>query len=102
MSPRSEDDKRIKPGILVDKELWEQFKKKFEGTASQKIEQLMADELNPPAVIHTVFSSQDLNSVSFDNPEQWSLSYTNSSIKVANNYTTSYTTLEELKDIDFK
>jgi len=103
MSPRKEDDKRVKPGILVDKELWENFKKRFAGTASQKIEELMRETLNPPAFVNTVFSSQDVNSINFNQPENWNMSFSADTISLENkSYTSSSTTNGEFSILDLK
>jgi len=84
MSPRSIDDKKIKPGILIDRELWDEFKKRFDGTASKKIEELMRNTLSPPEVVATVYSSSNIESINFNQVENWNMSYSNNSLKVEN------------------
>lgn len=83
MASRSDDGGRIKPGITVDRDVWENFKEKYSANASQKVEELMKHSLETeqPA---SLFSSAGVESFSFNDPNKWNLSFTDSKIQVTN------------------
>ena len=74
---------KMQPGITVDENVWKEFKEKYSKNASQKVEELMkaALEAEQPAAL---FSSNGVENVSFVNPDQWNLSFTDSKIQLTN------------------
>ena len=102
MSPRSIEDEKVKPGILVNKKLWEQFRERFKRTASKKIEELMESTLYPPEMEQIVFSSQDINSIHFNQPTNWNMSFTDQSITLENILYSSTSSSTSLEYIDVK
>lgn len=90
MAARNSDsfDYRIKPGVTVDREVWEKFKEAAGENASQTLENLMR-VYNSMASTGTagsieVISSQNLASVSLENPDQWSVNYCAGALNLTN------------------
>lgn len=69
---------KVKPGITIDKEVWEQFKKNYPN-ASETIEALMR-EANHSKDTKVVMNYA--NSVTFQNATDWSISYSSNSINL--------------------
>lgn len=67
---------KVKPGITIDKEVWEQFKKNFPN-ASEMVETLMR-EANHSKNTQVVLNYA--NSVTLQNATDWSISYTANNI----------------------
>jgi hypothetical protein len=86
MAARSNDDTRVKPGITVDKDVWEQFREKFKGEASQDIERYMRmrleSETDPNELLS--ISGENINHLSIAHPENWQMSITNSALNLKN------------------
>lgn len=74
---------KVKPGITIDKEVWEQFKKNYPN-ASETIEALMR-EANHGKNSQVVMNYA--NSVTLQNPTDWNISYNASSITLTSSTT---------------
>ena len=83
MASRSDDGGRIKPGITVDRGVWENFKEKYSSNASQKVEELMKHALETEDPV-TLYSSSGVERFSFNDPSKWNLSFTDSKIQLTN------------------
>ena len=84
-------ERKIRPGLSIDPELWNEFKSRY-SNASQKVEELMHEALKPPKTNETTFSSEDISQFSFNDPGKWQLSYSSNTLNVTNSTSDNFTT----------
>lgn len=76
-------DKRIKPGVTISKEVWENFKKAYPENTSRKLEELMSKSLDVSYDIKYFSNSEDTK-FTFEDAKSWNVSWQNSSMVVSN------------------
>jgi len=74
---------KMQPGITVNGKIWEKFKKKYNKNASQKVEELMKASLESETLA-ALFSSNGVETISFQDPSKWNLSFSDSKIQLTN------------------
>jgi len=87
MSARSSnDDYRIKPGITVDRKVWEEFKEVAGDNASQTVESFMQAIINSrkSGTPLEILSSAGVNSISLLNATQWTTTYSEGALNLTN------------------
>lgn len=78
MASRS-DSERIKPGVTINRDVWEKFKERFKGNASQELENLM----RLAAEYDRVGVYDGINGISISDPQDWNVSYTAGHLNVS-------------------
>lgn len=76
------ENRKIKPGISIDKEIWEQFKKKYPNS-SQTVQSMMQQAIQAEEIPKS-FTSDGLASITLSNPTNWSMSWGNDNVKLEN------------------
>jgi len=77
------DNRRIKPGITISKEVWEKFKVAYPENTSRKMEELMRKTLTLEESIK-YYSTSDDTKFTFENADSWNVSWENSSMVISN------------------
>lgn len=84
MATRYNDgEERIKPGANIKKSVWERFREKYPDNTSRELERLMEADLAISANTIQFLSSTPVQSISFDNAEQWSINMSSNMINVS-------------------
>lgn len=77
-----DDSRKIKPGITIDKEVWEKFKQKYPNS-SQAVQNMMQQALEA-GELPQAFTSERVATITFSNPENWSMSWGGDNVKLSN------------------
>lgn len=77
-----DEGRKIKPGITIDKEVWEKFKEKYPNS-SQAVQNMMQQALDVDELPKS-FTSEGVASITFSNPENWSMSWGGDNVKLSN------------------
>jgi len=76
---------KMQAGVSFNPEVWNEFKEKFKGKASQELEGYMKWRLGHEiSDLPDLVSSDGIRSLSFHNPSQWNLSYTENKLQLNN------------------
>jgi len=71
--------------MSIDPKVWDKFKEKFKGKASQHVENYMKWQLGHEVKeLPDLVFSDNIRSLSLSNPSQWSLNYTDNKLQLNN------------------
>ena len=73
---------KVRPHIIVDKDVWTDFKARFGANSSKVIEAMMKANVEHRDV--SVLSSQNVGSLTIQDPAKWTLSYCSDSLNLTN------------------
>jgi len=72
-------------GVSFDSKVWDKFKEKFKGKASQELEGYMKWRLGHEiSDLPDLVSSDSIRSLSLSNPSQWSLNFSENKLQLNN------------------